>query len=109
MSISLSAFLLLILGLIFLIFFIWRHYFSLAKKALLDWARQENFKVIELKRCQWDLGPFKWKAVRGQEVFRIQVQDFSGQIRRAWIRVNVPIYGSLLNLVGGSPVEVHWE
>lgn len=99
----------LILLVVLILIVMWRHYYSLAKGAAHDWAKARGMTILDLKRCQWNLGPYFGKAFRGQEVFKVRVRDKTGMEKSGWVRVNVPWYGGIYNLSGNGPYHETWE
>lgn len=110
MNITLSQCFLILIVVVPLLYFLWQHYYNLAQREVARWAISNKYELLYSKRCQWNLGPFQWKTIRGQEVYEFSIRDENNNMRKGWLRVNVPfLFGDkMFKAMGVQPFAVIW-
>lgn len=79
-------------------------HFSRAATLLGRWAASNGFRVLEQERLLFFRGPFFWTTGKGQEVYRVTVEDTEGRVRRGHVRCG----GYFLGMLSDN-VEVRWD
>ena len=75
-----------------------------AAQILEQWAANNHYRIIESDRRYLRKGPFTWTSSQSQIIYRVTVQDPSGNIRHGWVRCGSFILGAWQNAV-----DVRWE
>ena len=91
------CFLVVVIGSVF-----WHNSRSIS--VLENWARENNFDILEREQRLWFKGPFFWTTSRGQTVYHVTVRDNNGAVRSGWVRCG----GWFLGLMSDH-AEVRWE
>jgi hypothetical protein len=61
-------------------------HFSRAASILETWAARNGFRILASERCWFWRGPFFFRTSKSQEVYRVTIQDGSGQTRSGYVR-----------------------
>lgn len=69
-----------------------------------NWAADNGYRLIDARAPFINRGPFFWTTSRGQTVYRVSVEDKSGQTRRGWGRC-----GNWLGGLLSDQIEVRWD
>lgn len=76
-----------------------------AKVRINQWATRNKFKMIKCKLCLVDIGPFSYFGTSGgQSIFKIEVMNEQGEIRKGYARAGGFFFGLLR-----KRVEVKWN
>jgi hypothetical protein len=68
------------------------------------WAVSNGYRLIEQKYVRFFRGPFFWTSSRSQPVYRVVVEDQTGQRRSGWVCCGSWALGVLSN-----KVQVRWD
>jgi hypothetical protein len=79
-------------------------HFSRSRGLLEKWAADNGFRIIESSYRNLVRGPFFWTTSKGQTVYRVIVEDATGQRRSGWVRC-----GSWLLGLWSDSVQVRWD
>jgi hypothetical protein len=79
-------------------------HFSRSRRLLEKWAAENGFRIIESSYRNLVRGPFFWTTSKGQSVYRVTVEDATGQRRSGWVRC-----GSWLLGLWSDSVQVRWD
>ena len=72
---------------------------------LLDlWAAENGYRILERELRRFRRGPFFFTTSKGQEVYRVVVEDCQGAVRGGYVRCGSWVLGML-----SSHVEVRWD
>ena len=74
-----------------------------SKTLLKRWAKENGYEFTHVEHRMFRKGPFVFSS-RGQSVYRVEVRDEQGQVRKGWVRC-----GSWWAGVLGDQVEVRWD
>ena len=69
-----------------------------------NWAADNGYYLIDAHAPFVGRGPFFWTTSRGQTVYRVTVEDSSGQTRLVWARCVNWLWQSL-----SDQIEVRWD
>jgi hypothetical protein len=73
--------------------------------SILDkWAAENGYQILESELRPLRRGPFFFTTAKGQEVYRVTVQDAGGAIRRGYVRCGSFFFGML-----SDRAEVRWD
>jgi uncharacterized protein YneF (UPF0154 family) len=88
-----------------IIFWISGHFWELkqSKQALMDWARINEYRIIQKRFAFLHQGAFSGRACRNYLVYWILIIDRSGIVRQGWVRCE------LGGFFFADRVEVIWE
>ena len=75
-----------------------------AQSMLENWAAVEGYRIVSCERRTFRRGPFFFTSGKGHEVYRITVEDQSGQIKSGYIRCGGFLFGLL-----SDRVDVRWD
>ena len=79
-------------------------HFSRSRGLLEQWAAQNGYRLLSSEYRWMARGPFFWSTGKGQTVYRVRVQDRSGQVRDGWVKCG----GFFLGLLSDA-VKVRWD
>jgi hypothetical protein len=79
-------------------------HFSRSRSLLEQWSAENGFRIVESSYRNVVRGPFFWTTGKGQTVYRVTVEDMSGQRRSGWVRCG----GWFLGLLSDR-VQVRWD
>lgn len=103
-SIACALFLLvLVVGVVFALSAYARGTYRHAAHLLDQWASDNQYRIIESDRRYMRKGPFTWTSSQSQIIYRITVQDPSGNIRHGWVRCGSYLLGAWQNAI-----DVRW-
>jgi len=71
---------------------------------LAHWAESNDYRLINQERRYFFKGPYFWSCGRGQEVYRVEIEDKAGQERSGWVRCGHWFWGSFRD-----EVAVSWD
>jgi hypothetical protein len=77
---------------------------SRARSLLEEWARRNDFELVETEHRHLARGPFFWTTAKGQTVYRVMVRTRDGAVRKGWVRCG----GFFLGLLSDH-VDVRWD
>jgi hypothetical protein len=89
----------LLVGVAMLIF----HY-QRSGSILHKWAAANGYRILSSERRHLRRGPFFFTTARGQEVYRVMVEDSAGTIRRGYVRC-----GSYFLGMFSDKAETRWD
>jgi hypothetical protein len=69
-----------------------------------NWAAENGYRILESELRWSGRGPFFFTTARGQEVYRVTVEDQGGTIRRGYVRCGSYFFGML-----SDKAEVRWD
>ena len=76
-----------------------------AKYRINQWAQSENYTVTKCKICLVNIGPFSYFGTSGgQSVFRLEVINDKGDVKKGYARAGGFFFGLLR-----KRVEVKWD
>ena len=76
-----------------------------AKKRILNWAAQNNYKIKKCSICFFNIGPFSYFGTSGgQYIFKIEAINYEGKTRTGYARAGGFFFGLLRDRV-----EVKWD
>lgn len=90
---------LLALGVVFTL--LWNEW---AKSILNRHLEDRNWILLSARYCWLVRGPFTWRSSKNQVVFRIEVQDRTGQVHSGYARIGSYWLGLLV-----PQVEIEWQ
>jgi hypothetical protein len=70
-----------------------------------QWAEQMGYRIVFQDARHNFVGPFLFRLTPGQQVFRVTVEDRSGNRKSGWIRCGAPFLGVLLS----DQVDEVWD
>src|SRR5438046_896289 len=77
----------------------------LRSQTMLDeWAKENDYQILESSYRIFLRGPFLWTTSRGQAVYYVKVRDADGVSHSGWVRCG----GWLLGLLSRE-TEVRWD
>jgi hypothetical protein len=77
---------------------------SRGEERLHDWARQNGYILLRVKESRLPLsGPFFLRSNIMHCVYKVAVQDVSGEVHHAWLRL-----GSWLRGIATDDVAIRW-
>jgi hypothetical protein len=79
-------------------------HFSRSRKILERWAERNGYRILQAQRRTFLRGPFFFYTAKGQEVFRVTVEDPQGQVRHGFVRC-----GSFWLGVLSDRADVRWD
>src|SRR5262245_59190883 len=68
-----------------LIFFGFFWYFARSAAILQNWADEHGYEILQKSHRIFLRGPFFFRTTRHQTVYRVTVQDKSGDVRTGWV------------------------
>ena len=72
---------------------------------LLDrWAAENGYRILHRELRRFRRGPFFFTTSKGQEVYRVTVEDLHGGVHTGYVRCGSWVLGML-----SSNVEVRWD
>ncbi len=71
---------------------------------LIRWARRHGYRIIRAELRSYLTGSFNPPSMRGQTVYRVVVEDRSGEKRTGWVRCG----SGLLGLISDK-AEAWWD
>lgn len=74
-----------------------------SQKLLRRWAEENRYELLRARHRMFRKGPFIWSS-RGQTVYRVEVRDKQGLVRKGWVRC-----GSWWAGVFSDKVEARWD
>jgi hypothetical protein len=69
------------------------------------WAERNGYRIIRQDSRVFFRGPFSWNSSNSQDVYRVTVEDRSGNRKSGWIRCGGWFLGPLLS----DDVEEAWD
>jgi hypothetical protein len=78
--------------------------FRRSRTILERWAERQGYRILRSQRRTLRRGPFFFFTARGQEVFRVTVEDAHGRIRHGFVRC-----GSFMLGILSDRAEVRWD
>ncbi|MBN1657432.1 MAG: hypothetical protein JXA93_03470 [Anaerolineae bacterium] len=91
---------LIVVGLVALVIYV---HISRSQKLLRRWADENGYELLNVEHRMFRKGPFVWSS-RGQTVYRVEVRDKGGIVRKGWVRC-----GSWWAGVFSDKVEARWD
>jgi hypothetical protein len=85
-----------------LVMTVW-HY-SRASDLVERWAQRNRYRILDRELRPLRRGPFWWRTTKGQEVYRVTVQDAGGNVRSGYVRCGSWAFGVL-----SDRVDVAWD
>jgi hypothetical protein len=74
-----------------------------SQKLLKRWAADNGVELLHVEHRMFRKGPFIWSS-RSQSVYRVEVRDQQGVVRKGWVRC-----GSWWGGVLSDKVEARWD
>ena len=81
-----------------------RWFYSRSAQILDHWATDNRFVIVSRERRVFRRGPYAWTTGKGQDVYRITVEDMDGRTRSGYVRC-----GSLWSGLLSDKVVVTWD
>lgn len=75
-----------------------------ADTILNNWAARNGYRILQRDHAWFFKGPFFWTTSRNQIVFRVTVQDQSGNSQSGWVRCG-SWWGGMLS----EDAEARWD
>lgn len=76
-----------------------------ARRRIKQWAARNGYALLKCKICFVNIGPFSYFGTSGsQAVFRLEVMNKEGVVRKAYARAGGFLFGLLRDRV-----EVKWD
>jgi hypothetical protein len=74
-------------------------------RRLHKWAADQGLKVISFRGAKFYEGPTAWRRSDSQHLFRVQVEDRTGERKNAWV-----LFGTYFGFTWGVPItDVIWD
>jgi len=74
-------------------------------RRLNKWAADQGLKLIGFRGAQFYEGPSAWRRSDSQHLFRVQVEDRTGERKTAWV-----LFGTYWGFTWGVPITgVIWD
>jgi hypothetical protein len=78
-------------------------FISRSSALLRQWLKENQYQLLRAEPRVLRRGPFWWSS-KSQAIYRVEVRDRAGTLRKGWVRL-----GSWLRGVFSDQVEVRWD
>lgn len=68
-----------------------------------EWARANRYEILNAYQCAYWAGPFTLRSNGFQCVYKVALQDVTGEVHHAWLR-----FGSWFRGVGADDIAIRW-
>ena len=97
--------LLMVIGVLLLGFVLLRLGHWYWSRRLNKWAADQGLKLIGFRGAKFYEGPSAWRRSDSQHLFRVEVEDRTGERKSAWV-----MFGTYWGFTWGEPItDVIWD
>ncbi|XSG76468.1 hypothetical protein ACP8Y2_05580 [Herpetosiphon llansteffanensis] len=59
-----------------------------------DWAVQQKYHIVAIKRPWLSLGPYLWRTGENDQVYKVELRDQAGENMSGWLRYRGFLFGN---------------
>ncbi len=75
-------------------FLLGRHQVIKRDEHIEDWASQQQYQIVAIKRPWLSLGRYLWRTAENNQVYKVELRDQAGENLSAWLRYRGFLFGN---------------